>query len=162
MDESADSTIALAKLLHDEVHQELISISSSVDAILNSAGLSINARDFFRKFRLEISDLTVRVRDDIYDLNDSDPLIAPLETLAPIGAQTSHSATRQNIRNSSIRKLTKAEMEILQLISTGATTAEIARSRHNSEATIKTQLTSIYRKLGVRNRVAAITFLKHQ
>ena len=60
----------------------------------------------------------------------------------------------------SLRALTEAEREILNLISTGATTQEIARARHNSEATVKTHLTSIYRKLEVRNRVEAVAFLK--
>ena len=52
------------------------------------------------------------------------------------------------------------EREILIDLTTGATTEEIARNRHNSVATIKSHLTSIYRKLGVRNRVEAIAQIK--
>ena len=52
------------------------------------------------------------------------------------------------------------EREILIDLTTGATTEEIARKRHNSVATIKSHLTSIYRKLGVRNRVEAIAQIK--
>lgn len=52
------------------------------------------------------------------------------------------------------------EREILIDLTTGATTEEIARNRHNSVATIKSHLTSIYRKLGVRNRVEAIAHIK--
>lgn len=52
--------------------------------------------------------------------------------------------------------LSTREREILMDLATGATTEEIARNRHNSVATIKSHLTSIYRKLGVRNRVEAI------
>lgn len=52
--------------------------------------------------------------------------------------------------------LTPTELGVLHDIEDGATTREIALRKHNSEATIKTHLTSIYRKLSVRNRVEAI------
>lgn len=55
--------------------------------------------------------------------------------------------------------LTVSEREVLTQLSHGLTTREIAQKRHNSEATIKSHLTSIYRKLGVRNRVEAIAQL---
>jgi DNA-binding NarL/FixJ family response regulator len=54
--------------------------------------------------------------------------------------------------------LTTTEIAILEAISKGHTTREIAALRLNSEATIKSHLSSIYRKLGVRNRVEAITW----
>lgn len=53
-------------------------------------------------------------------------------------------------------QLTPTELEILREIHIGSTTYEIAQRRCNSEATVKTHLTSIYRKLKVRNRVEAI------
>lgn len=56
-------------------------------------------------------------------------------------------------------ELTLSEREILNHLSSGSTTREIAQQRHSSEATIKSHLTSIYRKLGVRNRVEAIALL---
>jgi DNA-binding NarL/FixJ family response regulator len=56
-------------------------------------------------------------------------------------------------------ELTLSERQILTQLSSGLTTKEIAKLRHNSEATIKSHLTSIYRKLGVRNRVEAIALL---
>lgn len=55
--------------------------------------------------------------------------------------------------------LTFREREILSDLATGKRTGEIATLRSISEATVKTHLTSIYRKLKVRNRVEAITFL---
>jgi DNA-binding NarL/FixJ family response regulator len=60
---------------------------------------------------------------------------------------------------SRIHLLSLREREILNDIATGATTAEIAAKRHNSQATIKSHLTSIYRKLEVRNRTEAIAQL---
>lgn len=63
------------------------------------------------------------------------------------------------IANERIDGLTASEREVLTQLSEGFTTREIAKKRHNSEATIKSHLTSIYRKLGVRNRVEAIAHL---
>ena len=51
------------------------------------------------------------------------------------------------------------EREILNDIATGKRTSEIADVRSISEATVKTHLASIYRKLNVRNRVEAIALL---
>lgn len=54
-------------------------------------------------------------------------------------------------------KLSSREVEIMRDLSLGSTTYEIAMKRHISEATVKSHLTSIYRKLEVRNRIEAVT-----
>ncbi len=56
--------------------------------------------------------------------------------------------------------LTLREAEILRDLATGKRNIEIAQLRHLSESTIKSHLASIYRKLGVRNRVEAIAVMK--
>ena len=48
--------------------------------------------------------------------------------------------------------LTGREAEVAQLVGRGATTAEIARSLHLTQTTVKTHLTRIYGKLGVHSR----------
>jgi DNA-binding CsgD family transcriptional regulator len=50
------------------------------------------------------------------------------------------------------RGLTPREAEVADLVSRGATNAEIARSLHLGQATVKTHLTRIYTKLRVRSR----------
>ena len=55
-----------------------------------------------------------------------------------------------------ITPLTKSEIEVLSLLSQGLTAREIAVIRYNSEATIKSHVAAILRKLGSRNRVEAI------
>ena len=52
--------------------------------------------------------------------------------------------------------LTKTESEILAELSDGSSTKQIALRRCNSEATIKSHITAIYRKLGARNRIEAL------
>jgi DNA-binding NarL/FixJ family response regulator len=55
-----------------------------------------------------------------------------------------------------VSPLTRSEIEVLSFFSQGLTTSEIAIKRHNSEATIKTHVGAILRKLESRNRIEAI------
>lgn len=52
--------------------------------------------------------------------------------------------------------LSETELEILRLLSTGATNREIARTRGISEATVKKHVTNINAKLGTGNRTEAV------
>jgi DNA-binding NarL/FixJ family response regulator len=52
--------------------------------------------------------------------------------------------------------LTSRELEILEILPTGMTVVEIAKALFVTEATIKTHLAAIYRKLDSGNRVQAI------
>jgi DNA-binding NarL/FixJ family response regulator len=53
--------------------------------------------------------------------------------------------------------LSQRELEVLALVARGASNKEAARSLHISEATIKSHLLRIFRKLGVEDRTAAVT-----
>lgn len=52
--------------------------------------------------------------------------------------------------------LSGREIELLELLATGQSNREMARSLFISEATVKTHLVHIYQKLGAENRVAAV------
>lgn len=54
--------------------------------------------------------------------------------------------------------LSDRENEVLRLIATGATNAEIASQLFVSAATVKTHVGSIFAKLGVRDRAGAIVY----
>ena len=56
--------------------------------------------------------------------------------------------------------LTPREAEVAQLVGNGSTNAEIARALYMSLATVKTHLTQIYAKLGVRNRTQLAILLR--
>lgn len=53
--------------------------------------------------------------------------------------------------------LSAREMEVLALVSDGASNATIARVLHISDATVKTHLVHVYSKLGVGSRTAAVS-----
>jgi DNA-binding NarL/FixJ family response regulator len=64
-------------------------------------------------------------------------------------------AAREGAR---LELLTDREHEVLRLMARGATNAEIAGALYVAEATVKTHVGSIFGKLGVRDRAAAIVF----
>jgi DNA-binding CsgD family transcriptional regulator len=151
-----NSDIALAQEIQREIGQELAEIARSLDSILTIGGLSPDVRSLFRTLRLDLSRLHTRLRDEIFNLEDFSGFVHQLHRDRSLSAP---SRLESAPPNQQLKELTATERAILDLMATGATTSEIARSRHNSEATIKSHLTSIYRKLGVRNRVEAVRLL---
>ena len=79
--------------------------------------------------------------------------VAPrlLERYRLLVAPAARDATR-------LEELTVREHDVLRLMARGATNAEIAEALHVAEATVKTHVGSIFGKLGVRDRAAAIVF----
>jgi DNA-binding NarL/FixJ family response regulator len=82
-----------------------------------------------------------------------DPGVAPrlLERYRRVVAPAARDAGR-------LHQLTEREHEVLRLMARGATNAEIGATLHVAEATVKTHVGSIFAKLGVRDRAAAIVF----
>lgn len=82
-----------------------------------------------------------------------DPAVAPrvLRTYRDVVAPGRRSAQR-------LDTLTEREQDVLRLIARAASNAEIAATLHVGEATVKTHVGSIFMKLGVRDRAAAIVY----
>jgi DNA-binding NarL/FixJ family response regulator len=82
-----------------------------------------------------------------------DPAVAPrvLDRYRRVVAPATRDAARLDL-------LTDREHDVLRLMARGATNAEIAASLYVAEATVKTHVGSIFMKLDVRDRAAAIVF----
>ena len=74
------------------------------------------------------------------------------------------SASQENNKteaNPLLEELTPRELEILKLVSTGASNSLIAEQVCLSTNTVKTHLTSLYRKLDINNRTQATIWVKN-
>ena len=82
-----------------------------------------------------------------------DPGVAPrvLDRYRRVVAPATRDAARLEL-------LTDREHDVLRLMARAATNAEIAAALHVAEATVKSHIGSIFMKLGVRDRAAAIVF----
>jgi DNA-binding NarL/FixJ family response regulator len=106
-------------------------------------------------------------------LKDDPPehLIAAVRTVAAGDALLSPAVTKRVIKKftriprptppKELAELTTREREILRLIATGLSNAEIGQQVYISETTVKTHVTHILQKLGLRDRVQAVV-LAHQ
>lgn len=96
----------------------------------------------------------------------AEQLIAAVRTVAAGNALLSPTVTKQVIKKftriprpdppKEIGELTEREREILRLIAAGLSNAEIGQESRISETTVKTHVTHIFQKLGLRDRVQAV------
>jgi len=96
----------------------------------------------------------------------AEQLISAVRTVAEGNALLSPAVTMRVIRQftriarpaqpKGLGELTEREREILRLIATGLSNAEIGRELYISETTVKTHVTHILQKLGLRDRVQAV------
>lgn len=61
------------------------------------------------------------------------------------------------VRAGGVEPLSAREIEVLELVAAGSTNRAIADALYISEATVKTHLLHVFRKLGVDDRTAAVT-----
>lgn len=82
-----------------------------------------------------------------------DPRVTPrlLQVVRDTGADRTTAAASPELE-----RLSERELEVLVLVSRGATNAEIAEQLYVSERTVKGHVGSIFAKLGARDRAAAI------
>jgi len=83
-----------------------------------------------------------------------DSLLAPAVTGRLIAEYTSRPARRE--RSAMLSGLTERELEVMRLIATGNSNAEIAGTLFLSEQTIKTHVSRVLGKLGLRDRAQVV------
>jgi DNA-binding NarL/FixJ family response regulator len=101
-------------------------------------------------------------------LKDDPPeqLIAAIRTVAAGDALLSPAVTRRVIKRfariarpdppKGLDELTTRELEILRLLASGLSNAEIGRELYIGDTTVKTHVTHIFQKLDLRDRVQAV------
>jgi DNA-binding NarL/FixJ family response regulator len=97
-----------------------------------------------------------------------DELVTAVRVVARGDALLSPSVTRQVVEQFArlatpppppeLDQLTARELDVLGLVSRGMSNAEAAAALHLSEATIKTHISGMLTKLGLRDRVQAVVF----
>jgi DNA-binding NarL/FixJ family response regulator len=84
-----------------------------------------------------------------------DALLAPAVTKRLIERYVSRPPSN-SVRRERFAELTDRELEVLQLLTRGLSNVEIGDRLFLSEATVKTHVTRVLNKLGVRDRVQAV------
>lgn len=99
-------------------------------------------------------------RDELADavrvVAAGEALLAPAVTrrlIADVVARTRPTAPQENAR---LATLTPREIETLRLVARGLSNAEVAAELYVSEHTVKTHVSSMLSKLGLRDRVQAV------
>jgi len=101
-------------------------------------------------------------------LKDDPPeqLLAAIRTVAGGDALLSPGVTKRVIKQftriprptppKSLDELTERELDVFRLIARGLSNAEIGKELYISDTTVKTHITHILQKLGLRDRVQAV------
>ena len=85
-----------------------------------------------------------------------DALLAPSVTRKVIEAFVQRRARSSD--EAELRRLTERETEVLRLLATGKSNSELAAYLFLGEGTIKTHVSSVLTKLGLRDRMQAVIF----
>ena len=85
-----------------------------------------------------------------------DALLSPAVTRRVIEDYAQRTVARNN--NKGLDSLTERELEVLRLLATGKSNAELAQELFLGEGTIKTHVSHLLAKLGLRDRVQAVVF----
>lgn len=116
-----------------------------------SSALVAGASGFLLK-DASADDLVGAVRSVI----DGEFAISPSLVRAVVDQVRSGDARRQPDSVPGVEELTEREREVLEQLASGRSNAEIAAALFLSEATVKTHLSRVLAKLGVRDRVQAV------
>jgi DNA-binding NarL/FixJ family response regulator len=95
--------------------------------------------------------------DAVRILARGDALLAP-EITRRVIATFARPGSAPRPTGERLKELTAREHEVLVLLASGATNAEIATELHLGEATVKTHVSRVLTKLGLRDRTQAVVF----
>jgi len=85
-----------------------------------------------------------------------DALLAPSVTRRIVEEYAQRPAPRA--RDGGLERLTERELEVMRLLAGGKSNAELAAELYVGEGTVKTHVSSVLTKLGLRDRVQAVVY----
>lgn len=154
LQEGQISTIIEAFILESICEKALGNVEASFVAIHEALKYGL-ANNYIRSFLDEKDCLTIlkeylKMRQTTDSINENKVPLSYVNYLLESSDSSDHR----------FESLTSREMEILTLLSKGATNIEIANQLYLSEGTVRVYLTNIYSKLGVNSRAKAMLLLK--
>jgi len=111
------------------------------------------ARELYDAFAQELAEVSYRV-DEAIGMNSTNAQTR--ESLRSIRSGITELINKSHHLREEKFELTPREKEVLSILATGSSTKEISETLFLSEATIKTHIAGIYRKLDAKNKVSAI------
>jgi NarL family two-component system response regulator YdfI len=144
-----DGLSAIEKLRAEQPHIAVVILTTFNEDDLMLRGLQAGARGYL----LKDTDRNT-LFDTIRAAARGETLLKP-EFMARVLAQANVSSTTE-IKTNDLVNLTEREQEVLAAVARGERSKEIAFQLGISERTVKAHLASIYNKLGVDSRAAAI------
>jgi DNA-binding NarL/FixJ family response regulator len=141
---------ATRRIVDDGVESRIIILTTFEQDDYVFAALRAGASGFMLK-NAAPEDLVRAVRI----VAQGEALLAPSVTRRLIQAYAERPAP---VRNAGLDELTERELEVLRLLATGKSNAELAAELYLGEGTVKTHVSHLLRKLGLRDRVQAVVF----
>jgi len=140
-----DGTQVLGKIRGDGIDAKVLFLSAFLEPELAYRTVAAGARGYLSKeaSRQEICDAIAAVARGG-------------TAFAPEVQEGLQSAVRDRGRSDGAPSLTEREHQVLRLIAEGLTAPQIGKEIHISPATVKTHLRTLYDKLGVSDRAAAV------
>ncbi len=115
------------------------------------------ARELYDFFAKELAEVSFRI-DETIGLNSTSPKTR--ESLRTIRSSVTQLIEKSRQLREEKYELTNREKDVLAILATGASVKEICQTLFLSQATVKSHLGSMYKKLVVTNRVEAINKAK--
>jgi two-component system nitrate/nitrite response regulator NarL len=140
-----DGTQVLSALRHDGVETDVLFLSAFLEPELAYRTVAAGARGYLSKesSRQEVCEAIVTIAR-------GGTALAP-EVQAGLASEI-----QQRERSGELPQLTAREREVLNLIAEGLSAPEIGKRIHLSVTTVKSHQHSLYEKLGVSDRAAAV------
>jgi len=174
--------VKLSRSIHDELSEDLLAITYQFDSIVGRDEITQQTRTQIRAIQVEITSLVEKLRHEILSSPVKQGIVFSIDIRAQISLLKQSiellesTPTTENLLNTLVEilafplsyltgervgmrddyDLTKREKEVLKILPRGITAKAMASELFLTEATIKTHLASIYRKLGVANRTQAV------